>query len=183
MNQNPLILILRDFTSDDHPFGNVQGRESFRKLVDFVEANPLQKTFGISLKGIVATDASFPRESVVSLAKQYRGEKWFFLEGFCSRDLVDNWRYAAQAKEQPLIIWDGDDFEIIGPTVNSSTEELIRYVINNGAVTASRVAADLNLSIHNASTRLKRLVNEGYLMRSEEIAQSGGIEFIYRPCK
>jgi len=183
MNQKPIILKLCEFTLDSHPFGNVQGRETFRKLVDYVEAHPLQKVFGISLEGIEATDASFPRESVVSLAKQYRGEKWFFLEHFSCRDLVDNWRYAAQAKDQPLIIWNDGNFEIIGPPINSSTEELIKYVISSGAVTASRVAADLNLTIHNASTRLKRLVSEGYIMRSEEIAQSGGIEFIYRPCK
>lgn len=183
MNQNKTIIKLLDLTSDDHPFGNVQGREIFMKLVDFVESHPLQKVFGISLEGIVATDASFPRESVISLAKHYRGERWFFLQNLSSRDLIDNWRYAAKAKEQPLTIWNGDDFEIIGPPINSATEELIGYVIKNGAVTASRVATDLNLTIHNASTRLKRLVSEGYLMRSEEVAPSGGKEFIYRPCK
>src|SRR6185369_6783705 len=183
MNQNPIIIKLRDFTSDDHPFGNVQGRETFRKLVDFIEAHPLQKVFGITLKDIEATDASFPRESVVAIAKQYRGEKWFFLEGFCSRDLIDNWRYAAQAKDQPLVVCDEDAIEIIGPPISNSTEELVRYVIKNGSVTASRVAGDLNLTIHNASTRLKRLVSEAYLMRSEEIAASGGIEYIYRASK
>lgn len=183
MNENQLIIKLLDITENDHPFGNVQGREAYRKLVDFVEAHPLQKVFGISLEGIVATDASFPRESVISLAKQYRGEKWFFLEKFSSRDLVDNWRYAAKAKDQPLTIWSGDEFEIIGPDINSATEELIRYVIKNGAVTASMVASNLSLTIHNASTRLKRLVSEGFLIRSEEVAPSGGKEFLYRPCK
>lgn len=183
MKENRTILRLRDFTSSDHPFGNVQGRETLRNLVDFVDTHPDQTVFGISLDGIAATDASFPRESVISLAKQFRGEKWFFLQDFSSKDLVDNWRYAAQAKDQPLMIWKGEDFEIIGPSVSSATEELIAYVVKNGMVTAAKVAADLKLSIHNASTRLKRLVSEGYLMRSEEIAQSGGIEYIYRPCK
>lgn len=183
MNENQLIIKLLDITENDHPFGNVQGREAYRKLVDFVEAHPLQKVLGISLEGIAATDASFPRESVISLAKLYRGERWFFLQDFASRDLIDNWRYAAKAKEQPLFIWHGDDFEIIGPDVNSATEELIRYVVKNGTVTASKVAADLNLTIHNASTRLKRLVSDGYLMRTEEVAPSGGKEYLYRPCK
>jgi len=183
MNQKSIIIKLLDFTSDDHPFGNVQGRETFRKLVDFIEAHPLQKVFGISLAGIEATDASFPRESVVSVAKQYRGEKWFFLMHFRSRDLVDNWSYAARAKEQPLIIWSDEEFEIIGPPMNSSAEELAKYVFKNGEVTASKVAAELGLTVPNASTRLKRLVDDGYLMRAEEIAPSGGIEFIYRVCK
>lgn len=178
-----MMLRLRDFTADDHPFGNVQGRETFRKLLEFIESHPLQKIFGISLEGIEATDASFPRESVVAIAKQYRGEKGFYLQDFNSRDLVDNWRYAAQAKDQPLIIWEGDGFEIIGPSVSSSTEVLIKYVLEKGTVTASKVATDLNLSVANASTRLKRLVSEGYLMRTEEIAESGGIEYLYHAMK
>lgn len=183
MNQTFMLLSLRQFTTDDHPFGNIQGRETFRKLADFVESNPKYKIFGISLNDIKATDASFPRESVVALAKQYRGEKGFFLQDLHSKDLIDNWRYAAQAKDQPLVIWNGVLFEIIGPPINSSTETLIKYVLENRSVTASKTANDLNISVANASTRLKRLVNEGYIMRSEEIAASGGIEYIYMAIK
>jgi len=82
-----------------------------------------------------------------------------------------------------LIIWSDEEFEIIGPPMNSSAEELAKYVFKNGEVTASKVAAELGLTVPNASTRLKRLVDDGYLMRAEEIAPSGGIEFIYRVCK
>jgi len=35
------------------------------------------------------------------------------------------------------------------------------------------------ISIQNASAKLKKLYNSGYLSRSEETAESGGIEFIY----
>ena len=184
MNQiSTKIIPLLEFTLDDHPFGNIQGKETFRKLSEFIELHPECKIFGISLAGIKATDASFPRESVVSLAKQLRGEKGFFLLDLHSRDLIDNWRYAAQAKEQPLVIWNKDSFEIIGPSVNSSAETLIKYVLDKRSVTASRAAADLNISVANASTRLKRLANEGYLMRFEEIAETGGIEYIYKAIK
>lgn len=183
MNQINNILILREFTTDDHPFGNVQGRECFRRLLEYIESHPQYKIFGISLAGIKATDASFPRESVVALAKQYRGEKGFFLQDLHSRDLIDNWRYAALAKDQPLVIWVGDNFEIIGPPINSSAGELVKYVLEKRIVTASKAANDLKISVANASTRLKRLASDGYLMRSEEIAESGGKEFIYLAIK
>lgn len=183
MNQLSTILSLLDFTDDDHPFGNVQGKECFRKLLDFIESHPQVKIFGISLSGIKATDASFPRESVVALAKQLRGDKGIFLQDLNSRDLIDNWRYAAQAKDQPLVIWNGEDFELIGPPISSSTEALVKYVIKRQSVTASKAASDFNISVANASTRLKRLVNDGYLMRSEETAESGGIEYTYRAIK
>lgn len=179
MKQNLKIISLHEFTNDDHPFGNVQGKEVFRKLSDYVDANPLINIFGISLKGIVATDASFPRESVVALAKQYRGEKGFYLLNLYDRDLIDNWKYAALAKEQPLVIWADNKFEIIGPDISTSNLELVHYILENQSVTTAEVAEALNITTQNASTKLKKLVNQGYIMRLEEVAKSGGIEYTY----
>lgn len=183
MNRNAIIVNLCSFTSSDHPFGNSEGKEVFRKLSEFVEQNPNAKVFGISLEGIKATDASFPRESVVSLAKQLRGEKGFFLTHLFNRDLIDNWSYAAKAKDQPLVIWNDGNFEIIGPEINQSTRDLVEYVLHKGSVLASEVASGLNLSVQNASTRLKNLVTQGFLLRSEDVADSGGIEFKYAAIK
>jgi hypothetical protein len=180
MNQNPIIVKLRDFTSNANPFGNIEGKNVFRKLVDFVEEHPRTQIFGVSLDGIEATDASFPRESVVSVAKHFRGERGIFLTNFRDRDLIDNWTYAARAKDQPLVIWNDASFEVIGPELNPSTRTLVEYVLKNRSVVAAQVAADLSLSVQNASTRLKGLVAAGYLLRAEEAAESGGIEFKYR---
>lgn len=180
MKQNPQMIRLREFTGDAHPFGNIEGKEVFRKLTDFVEANPQQGVFGVSLEGIEATDASFPRESVVAVAKQFRLQKGFFLAGLTDRDLIDNWNYAAQAKEQPLVIWQDELFEIIGPELNSSARQLVEYVLTQRSVLASQAAGDLGLSVQNASTRLKNLVALGYIMRVEDVADTGGIEFKYQ---
>jgi hypothetical protein len=183
MNQNSQVIKLVDFTSDDHPFGNTEGRKVFGQLVDYVGMHPEHQVFGISLEGIVATDASFPRESVMSLAKQYRGEKGFFLEGFTSRDLVDNWNYAAVAKEQPMVVWAQGEAELIGPKVTPSVKTLIDYVLKNRSVTASGVAEDLEITVPNASTKLKKLVSQGFILRHEEVAESGGVEYIYLAIK
>lgn len=183
MNRNSIVVNLRMFTSTAQPFGNIEGKTVFRKLSEFVEENPNADVFGISLEGIEATDASFPRESVVSLAKQLRGEKGFFLTYLSNRDLIDNWNYAAQAKEQPLVIWNDGNFEIIGPDLNKSSRDLVEYVLQKDSVLASQAANDLNLSVQNASTRLKNLVSQGYLLRSEDVADSGGIEFKYSAIK
>jgi len=178
-----MMISLRDFSSDSHPFGNIEGKEVFRKLVSLVETNPRVDIFGISLKGIEATDASFPRESVIAVAKQFRGQKGFFLTDLTDRDLIDNWNYAAQAKEQPLVIWQDDQFEVIGPELNSSAKVLVQYVLSNRSVLASQTAQDLNLSVQNASTRLKNLVAQGYILRLEDVADTGGIEFKYQAIK
>jgi len=183
MKQNSSIINLIDFTNDDHPFGNVQGKETFRKLADYIDKHPSCRIFGVSLAGIEATDASFPRESVISIAKHYREDKGIFLEQIKNRDILDNWNYAAVAKEQPLILWNEDSYEILGPALTKSSRELLDYVLVKRTVLASEVAMDLGISVQNASTRLKKLVSQGYILRSEEVAESGGIEFIYQAIK
>jgi len=183
MNQRSALVKLRTFTNTANPFGNSEGKEVFRKLLDFIEQNPGIKVFGVSLDGIEATDASFPRESVISVAKQLRGEKGFYLADLSNRDLIDNWSYAARAKEQPLVIWNNGEFEIIGPELNKSTRDLVEYVLTKGSVLASQAASDLGLSVQNASTRLKTLVSHGYILRTEDVADSGGIEYRYSVIK
>ncbi|EIM98154.1 hypothetical protein WQE_25498 [Paraburkholderia hospita] len=179
MNQTTHQIRLLELTETSQPFGNVQGKEVYRRLSEEIDQHADVAVFGISLEGIEATDASFPRESVVSVAKHYRGEKGLFLVDIDDRDLVDNWKYACQAKEQPLVIWRGDSFEPIGPDMSSSSRELLNYVLEHKCVLASHVAADLDLSVQNASTRLKRLVADGYILRTEDIASTGGIEYKY----
>ena len=46
--------------------------------------------------------------------------------------------------------------------------------------TTSQIASSMNLSVQNASSKLKKLVDDGYILRFEETAESGGIEFIYQ---
>ena len=80
MNQNRHKLNLLNFIDGNtHPFGNQQGKETFRKLSDYIDTYPAVIIFGISLTGIENTDASFPRESVISIAKFYRGFKGVYL--------------------------------------------------------------------------------------------------------
>ena len=172
---------LIDYTNgNDHPFGNKQGQETYKRLKQFLDSTNEQQVIEISLEGIKATDASFPRESVISIIKHLNGEKSFYLTGFDSKDLLDNWDYAAKAKKQLVITKYEDSLEVIGPDINSSTRELIEYVYSLNSVTTANVAKNLGISVQNASTRLKKLVNEGVVLREEEVALSGGKEFIYK---
>ena len=184
MKQISKKLSLLQFTeNNNHPFGNDKGRETFKNLMSYVSLTKETKIFEISLDGILATDASFPRESVVSVAKKLRGIKWFCLSDFDSEDLFDNWDYAASAKEQPLMVWDGACYKVIGSNLKPSGLELLDCVISSDSATTSYIAKKLNISVQNASTRLKNMANEGLIMRLEDIADSGGKEFIYRAVK
>ncbi|MDR6395898.1 DNA-binding protein [Herbaspirillum seropedicae] len=187
MNQNTQIIKLVDIAGPT-PFGNVAGKTVFNSLVEIVNANPNVKNFGISLEGIRRTDASFPRESVLSVAKFFQGEHGFFLcdidlRDILARDIIDNWHYAALAKDFPLVVWGMDkDFQVIGP-YSDPTATIVNLVLNSGSITAAKVAVELDTSVQNASTRLKKLSEQGYFLRSEVGAESGGKEFIYQAIK
>lgn len=175
-----MLIRLLDLTNNNsHPFGNVLGREVFKRLQCVVDENPSITSFEISLEGIVATDSSFPRESVIALAKQLRGEKWFYISHVNSLDLIDNWDYAATAKQQSLILISDEATRIIGPGASPSTKKLLDYVLNTKGVSTANVAKALDISVQNASTRLKKLANDGLIMRSETSSLTGGIEFLY----
>jgi biotin operon repressor len=174
-----LVKLLELTENNDHPFGNVQGREVFKRLQSVVDANPSSKSFEISLEGVVATDSSFPRESVIALAKQLRGEKWFYITHVNSLDLIDNWDYAATAKQQSLILISDKETRVIGPDAKTSTRELLDFILSQRWASTANVAKALGISVQNASTRLKKLSNEGLLIRSEASSLTGGIEFIY----
>lgn len=174
-----IIKLLELIGGNTHPFGNIIGRATLQKLQEVIDRNPSCSIFEISLEGIEATDSSFPRESVVSLVKQFREEKWFYLTHFSSVDLIDNWDYAARAKLQPILIVEPIGARFIGPELNGATRDLLNFVVSRKDVTTSSLAKELNISVQNASTRLKRLVAEGYLIRSEEPSVTGGIEYLY----
>ena len=184
MNETQSIVIsLADLIGDTTAFGNDEGREVFQKLSKKIDSYPNKQIFGISLKGITRTDASFPRESVISLAKAKRGEKGFFLTDFSSKDLMDNWDYAAKAKNQPIIVLVGQRHEVIGPDLNTGDKELLDLIIKERIVTTSKVAARLGVSAQNASGKLKKLHTQGLIMGAKEVAESGGMEFVYKAIK
>lgn len=173
---------LLELTNNDHPFGNKQGREVLLKLSDYIDEHPAD-IYEVSLDGIVATDASFPRESVISLAKMYKGEKGFYLTGQFSKDLLDNWHYAAIAKLQPLILKEDDGYRVIGPEPKGDAGELLNFIMKEGEVTTSKVVQKFGVSAQNASAKLKKLFATGLILGRKTVAETGGLEFVYRAIK
>jgi predicted transcriptional regulator len=57
--------------------------------------------------------------------------------------------------------------------------ELIDFIKEKNTVTPSIVAQYRDININNASTKLKRLFDQGYLSRLNAKSTSGGVEYIY----
>jgi hypothetical protein len=184
MKQKPMKIILFDLAGSQPLLGKQVGKAVFQKLQDKVGAHPETTIFGISLKGITATDASFPRESVISLAKMLCGEKGFYLEDFGSDDLFDNWNYAAKAKSQSVIVRkSGPHFRLIGPDLPEGMSDLLDFVMKEEVTTTSQVAKKFNISTPNASAKMKRLHQMGLVLGTKESAETGGLEFVYTAIK
>jgi len=160
--------------------GNERGGEMFLTLRSEIERFPASLIFEISLKGVEATDASFPRESVISLAKLLRGERGLYVSNFSSQDLIDNWDYAAKAKEQPLVAYDGASYRVLGPELGSRSREIFDFAIRRESVTTADVVAKFGLTPQNASAALKKLLVAGLLLGTKEPAESGGLEYVFQ---
>jgi len=180
MNKNSVIKLI-NIVGDAFVFGNDAGRDAYREISSIIDNNPSINSYEISLEGISATDASFPRESVVTLALLLRKEKGFYVTNFKSQEVIDNWSYAASAKDQPLLIVHENMKKWVGPKINDATLSLLDYIYQRNKITASQVSGEFNISIQNASAKLKKLFDKGYILGQKEVAESGGLEFVYRP--
>lgn len=160
-------------------WGSKEGQEVREKLAHHIEGHPEASVVRISLKGVEITDASFARESVVQLAYQRRGKHGFCVVDVPSKDVLDNWHAAALAREQTLVVWDGKEPQLIGPKPSDDTWELLRFVLKQGNVTTAEAAKALHKQVNNVSTRLKRMSDEGLVLRKEVSAPTGGLEFRY----
>lgn len=178
MNEN-FILKLHDLIGCSTAFGNEEGREVYQKLLSALDEYPNKSIIGISLDRITRTDASFPRESVITLVKSKSGEKGFYLQDFISKDLIDNWNYAAIAKDQPIIVFTENGYELLGNDLNPGARKLLDFVMEKKTVTTSLVADEFKVSAQNASAKLKKLLSIGLILGTKQTAESGGMEFIY----
>ena len=179
MNENRAVIQLRKLMNSPHGWGRDQGREVFQRLIQEVEANPGKPIIEVSLKDIERNDISFASETVVELAKRYRGNKGFCLSHVADADLLENWDAAAAKKGQPIMVWEGQAGQVIGTQPSQGNVAAFEFMLGKNSATASELANALDLQITNASTKLKQLWEQGFLLRRQEIAESGGVEFRY----
>jgi hypothetical protein len=164
--------------------GSQQGHYVRTRLESLVSRLPSYTTFGLSLEGIAYTDSVFARVAVMDLAVLLRRQKAFYLLGVEASDLLENWDNAARRCNQPLYIWQRGITAaplpvLLGPTVRAGEAAMLSLVLARSSVCASDAARDLHLNIQNASNKLRSLWEQGYVLREEQCANSGGREYAY----
>ena len=173
------MLVLRDFMDRPEGWGRSQGREIYQRLLEFVERNPGTIKFRISMKGIQKIDISFASETIVELARRFRRTKGFCLVDLTDKDLIENLGAAAERKEQPILLWAERSADVIGPVPSAGLREAFQFAMSKAQTRATEFATKKEISIANASMKFKQLWEQGFLLRRESTADSGGVEFVY----
>lgn len=180
MNEITSILRLSECMDSDEGWGRDFGREVFRKLIGFVEEHPGVMIFRVSVEGVKRVDISFASETVVELARRYRGQKGFCFVGLSDPDMLENWDAAASRKSQPIMVWKGNKGHAIGIQPSTGNFEAFQFALGRERVRASEFAsANSGMSIANASMKFKQLWEQGFLLRRNDVAESGGVEYSY----
>ena len=180
LNESRDLIVLRDFMDEDQGWGRQSGRIVYQRLLAHVEATPGVIVFRFSFEGIRRLDISFVSETVVELAKRYRGVKGFCLADLADIDLIENIEAAAVRKAQPLVVWTGDKARVIGPDASQGNREALAFALSRPLVRAAEFAqATRDMLIANASTKFRQLWEQGFLLRREATAESGGVEYVY----
>jgi hypothetical protein len=173
-------LVLREFMDSEEGWGRDQGRVVYNRLLHFVEDNAGTVLFPVSLDGVRRVDISFASETIVEIARRFRGAKGFYFVDLENRDMLENWEAAAEKKGQPIMVWKGRVGRVIGLQPSQGTVEALQFALKRQSARASEfVKAVPQVSIANASTKFKQLWEQGFLLRRENIAESGGMEYDY----
>jgi hypothetical protein len=173
------MIALQEFLDTSEGWGRVQGRAVYQRLLDFVESMSGVMVFKVSMAGIRRVDISFASETVVELARRFRGSKGFCIIDLKDADLIENWEAAALKKEQPLLVWEDGNARVIGAEPSQGNREALAFALQRPAVRAAEFSETAGITIANASTKFNQLWKQGFLLRRESTADSGGVEFIY----
>jgi len=180
LKQVAAVIVLRKLMGRADGWGRPMGREVFQKLLDHVERHPDQLVFGISLKGVQRIDVSFSSETIVEIARRFRGRKGFFLKDIAVPEIEENIEAAALRVGQPLAIAERGQHRFIGLAPSAGTKAALDFVVAHPQARAVEIAEAAHISVANASMKLKQLWTTGFLLRRESAADSGGVEFIYQ---
>jgi hypothetical protein len=78
------------------------------------------------------------------------------------------------------MVWDGDRVRVIGVEPSQGNREALSFALSRPIVRAAEFAQAVpDMLIANASTKFKQLWEQGFLLRREATAESGGVEFVY----
>lgn len=168
-----------DMTKSAFILGSKAGDQVLNHLRSTVSGT--LQTIEISLETMTGFDACFARNGAASFAKLYTKQIGTVITNVGNEDVLENLIYGFKAKQMPLIIKNEDGTGSIYADVNSGSSEVLSFVYSRNETSTSQLAQFLDISAPNASAKLKKLYEQGYIHARKRDAISGGIEYVYTP--
>lgn len=135
----------------------------------------------IDFTAIDLVEFSFVSELIVVLIARFSGElkgKHLILSGMTPL-VRENVNIALEkAKQIALVLDDGKKWSLIGKC-SEPIRNTFDKVVEMKSVDTPSLAKALNTNVHSINNRLKVLLSFGLVKRTEIIAPSGGIQYIY----
>lgn len=181
MFKKPILLKLINYLPSEIALGSDLGRDLLTKLRCVLSEHPQESIFQISLSGVKAIDATCFRESIVALGLIEKSKKGLFITDIENEDIIFNLECATSSKGLPLLIVSDLGMDWVGKKMTISQKEIVQKIYSKSQITTSTLAKELNISTQNASIKLKKLMDDGYLLGEKINSISGGHEYIYTP--
>lgn len=161
-------------------WGREQGKQIREEIIDLL-LKARQRVLLLDFSGITRIDFSCASEIVSILILRLSGElkgRHLVLSGL-SNFVEENIDAALDKAELcSIVLIANGSWKMIGRYSETLLQTLSK-VIELGQADTPTLAADLNIAITSCNNRLKTLVNLGMVYREEQIAPTGGKQFIY----
>lgn len=179
MNQSPRTLTLRSLMSGPEGYGSAAGRRIQPVLAAKVASGSEPSVMRLSLAGVRRIDVTFAAEAIIAVIRQHLCQHGVCLTNVPDEDVLANIAAAAERDRVPVTIWRGDTPEIVGSMPVAGAAGALTWSLARPQVRAAELASALDISLTNASSKLKQLWEGGYLLREGLAASTGGNEFVY----
>ncbi len=179
MNEIEQTFQLRQFTMSPEGWGRAFGVPIQRKLASYIDDSKVQVA-RIALDSVQKIDVTFASVVLVELVRQNLGQRAICLCNLANDDIFENIAAAAGRMKVPVTIWHGGTVQVVGLVPSPALRAPLLYALERSEVRAAWFAAASGQRIANASTKFKQLWEQGFLIRHESHAASGGAEYVYR---
>jgi hypothetical protein len=174
-----MLISLKDVAGTELLVGSDLGNVVYGRLYKLASGLAPSETMKISFADATFIDATFIREAVNNLIKIVSPARSICIVHVQDRDQEENLQYVANA-EAPMTAWlENGRCKIFGESLSNGLQAMLEQVAYHGALTTPAAATFTAQSVQNASTTLKRLYDMGYIARTGNKGETGGIEYTY----
>jgi hypothetical protein len=162
-------------------WGHSLGREVRLEIESELENLARGGVFKIQLKGIEVMDFSFSNEvfgKIYSTIGTIYPERAIVLANLTEYVKINLDAALASLGFMAVTVKGKRDWEVIGK-VGDTDIQTLEVIANKKQVTAPEVAEILNIKLTTCNQRLRKLTENGLILRAKESARTGGEQFIY----